>query len=104
MQPARRLHFLQFVLDADDALADHAPVGFDLGLTRSAEEAEAAALPLKVRPRSHQPAALVVEVGELDLQRSFAGFCAPSKNLQDQPGAIEHLGVPFLLEVALLHW
>ena len=40
---------------------------------------------------------------ELDLQGAFAGAGAPPENFQDQAGAIEHLGVPGLLEIALLH-
>ena len=103
MQPSRRLHLLQFGFEAHDAIADHAAVGLDLGLAGSAEEAEAAALAFEVGPRPHQPAALILEVRELDLKRAFLRFGATAENFEDQAGAVEHLGAPGLLEIALLH-
>ena len=39
---------------------------------------------------------------KLDLQRAFLGLGAAAEDFQDQPGAVEHLGVPGLLEIALL--
>src|SRR5882757_3613000 len=41
---------------------------------------------------------------ELDLQRTFLGLGAPAENLENQSGAVEHLGVPGFLEIALLDW
>src|SRR5688572_16314524 len=38
-----------------------------------------------------------------DLERALFRSRAPPEYLQDQAGAIEHLGVPRLLEIALLH-
>ncbi len=53
-------------------------------------------------PGPHQPAFLVVEVGELDLQPPFIGLRAVPEDLQDQACAVEHLGRPGLFQVALL--
>jgi hypothetical protein len=102
MQPPRRLHFLEFVLQPRDAIADQAAVGFDLGLAGAAHESESAALALQMGPRPHQPAALIIEMRQFDLQRTFLGLGAAAEDFQNQPGAVENLGVPRLLEIALL--
>ena len=103
MQPAGAHDLLELLADDVDALADQPPVGLDLRLAGAAEEAEAAALALEMGPGPHQPALLVVEMGELDLQPPFPRPRALAEDLEDQPGAVEHLGVPRRLEVALLH-
>ena len=103
MQLAGALDLVELGLDARDAVLDDAPVGFDLRLARPAEKAEAAALALKMRPGAHQPAFLVGEMRELDLQRAFARARAAAENFQDQAGAVDDFGVPGLLQIALLH-
>ncbi len=83
MQEARALHLLELLADDIDALADQPPVGLDLSLTGAAEKAEAAALTLKVGPRSDQPALLIDEMGELDLKAPFPRPRALSEDLED---------------------
>jgi hypothetical protein len=97
VEPARLLDLLELAAKLAHAGTDHAPVGLDLRLARTAEESEAAALALKVRPAAHQPALLVIEMGELDLQPAFGRCGAFAEDLQDQPGALE-----LFLQVALL--
>ena len=71
LQGAPALDSLELPLDANDALADEATIGLDLGLAGAAEKAEATALPLKVGPRANQAGALIFQVSELDLQRAL---------------------------------
>src|SRR5260370_23886501 len=103
MQAPRALDAFELGFDARDAFLDDSPVGLELGLARAAQTAESAALALEMGPRAHHPAFLIAQMRVLDLQRSFARMGALPENFQDQPGAVEHLGVPGLLEVALLH-
>ncbi len=100
---AAALHLVEAILDERDAFAQQAPVGFDLRFAGAAGEAEAATLPLKVGPRPHQPALLVVEVRKLDLQHALAGRGALAEDFEDKARAIEHLGLGFGFEIALLH-
>ena len=104
MQPPRRLHLPELVFEPRNAFADQPPVGLDLGFAGASHESETATLAFEMGPGSHQAAALIVEVRELDLQRAFLGLGAAAEDFQDQPGAVEHLGVPGLLEIALLNW
>ncbi len=94
---------VELLADRVDALLNEPPVGLDLGFARAAEEAIATALALEMGPASDKPALLVAEMGELDLQPSFSRPRPPAEDLEDQAGAIEHLGVPGLLQVALLN-
>ncbi len=103
VQMARAAHLLQLLLQPHDAVADQPPVSLDLRLAGAAEEAEAAALALQMGPGAHQPAALVLQMREFDLQRALAGARALAENIEDQAGAVDDLAVPGRLQVALLH-
>ena len=83
-------------------VADQPAVGLDLGLARAAEEAEAAALALEVGPAAHQPPRLIIEMGELDLQPPFRGRRPLAEDFEDQPGAVDHLGLGRRLQILLL--
>ena len=93
---------LELLPELRHAVADQPAVGLDLGLAGAAEEAEAAALALEVGPGPDQPARLIVEMGELDLKPALGGRGALAEDLEDQPGAVDHLGLGAVLEILLL--
>jgi hypothetical protein len=103
MESARAPHVIEFAANFCNALTYQPPVGFDLRLARAAQESEPAALALEMSPAPDQPAALVCEVCEFDLEAAFARTGAFAKNLQNEGGAIKYFCVPGLLEIALLH-
>ena len=94
---------LKVTLDLADARLDLAAVRLDLRLARAAEEAEAAALALKVRPGTDEAALLVVQVGKLDLQAPFPRLRPLAEDFEDKPGAVEDLRGPGFLKIALLY-
>ena len=103
MQGARAPHGLEIGTNSDDPIADLAPIRFDLGFSRPAQEPESAALALEMGPAAHEPASLVRQMRELDLELALAGSRAGSEYLKDQAGAVDDLAVPCLLEIALLY-
>jgi hypothetical protein len=102
VQGAGAAHLLQLELQLDDSVGDLAPVEFDLGFTGTAGAAGSAALALQVGPGAHQPRALVFEPRQFDLQLALGGAGSAGEDLQDQAGAVHHLGFPGLFQVALL--
>ena len=98
-----RFTVVELALQLADALADQPAVDFELALAGPAEEAEAAALALQMGPRPHQPRALIGERRQLDLQPAFMGAGARAEDFEDEAGAVDDLGLPLALEIALLH-
>ena len=62
------------------------------------------ALPFQVGPASNEPARLVIEMSKLDLQPPFRGRRPLAKNLENEAGAVDHLGASLFLQVLLLDW
>ncbi len=103
MQLARFADLVELALQADHLIVDGAAVGLDLGFTRAADKAKAAALAFKVGPGADKAGALIAEGGEFDLQHPFAGAGAVGENFEDQAGAVKQFDAPFLFKIALLH-
>src|SRR5512144_98504 len=103
VQRAGAAHLLELLAYALDPLADDAAVALDLSFARAAQEAEAAALALEVRPRAYQPALLIDEVSKLHLQAPFPRACPRAEDLKNESGAVENLGAPCGLQITLLH-
>ena len=102
MQRTRPLDLFQFALDPRHPVADQPAIGLDLGFAGTAEEAEAAALALEVGPAADQPAGLIVEMRELDLEPPFRGCRPLAENFEDQAGAVDHFGAGFVFQILLL--
>ena len=102
MQFAGSAHLVELAPKLAHACADHPPVRLDLRFAWAPQEAEAAALPLQVRPAAHEPALLIVEMRQLHLQPTFRGRGALAEYLQDQPRPVDDLALELLFQVALL--
>ena len=74
---------------------------FELRFARSAR-ADAAGLPLEVRPHAGQARQRVLELRQLDLQPRFARARAAREDVEDQLRAVHHLDAERLLEIAHL--
>ena len=93
---------LKLVFQLGDAVLDVAAVSLYLGFAGAADKAEATALTLKVGPGADQAALLVDKVGQFHLQSTLTGGRALTEDLEDQARAVQHLGLPGALEIALL--
>jgi hypothetical protein len=102
MQRARALYLVEFTANLRHPVADHASVGLDLRFARTAEEAEATALPLEVGPAPHQPARLIFEVCKLNLKLPLCSRRALAEDFEDEAGSVDHLGADFLFQILLL--
>ena len=81
---ARPLDLLQLFLQPGDAVADDAAVELELRLADAAR-ADAARLPLEVRPRARQARQHVLELRQLHLRARLAAARAPAKMSRISP-------------------
>ena len=103
MEAAGAADRIELAAQARHAIADQPAIRLDLGLARAAEKAETAPLALEVGPAADQPAGLVIEMRQLDLEPALGGARAFAEDLEDQAGAVDHLALQRSLEVTLLH-
>jgi hypothetical protein len=94
-------HLLDLAVQPVDALAHAAAVHLDLRLARAAR-ADAARLPLQVRPEPAQARQDVLVLGELDLELGLLGAGAAGEDVEDERRAVHDLAADLALEVALL--
>ncbi|MCY1173628.1 hypothetical protein D9M73_137950 [compost metagenome] len=91
----------QAPLDLPQANPQQAPVGFQLGFTRTAQ-ADTAFLPFKVSPAANQPRTHVLKLGQFDLQLAFMGTGALGENIENQTRAVDHATLENTFEVTFL--
>ena len=82
-------------------VADEPPVGLELRFAGAAR-ADAAGLPFEVLPHAGQARQRVLELRQLDLQPRFPRAGAAREDVEDQLGAVDHLALGRLLQVAHL--
>ena len=90
--------FLQVLPQQVDLPADHPTVRFDLLLPRTFHP-DAPLLLGQVRPESRQPRQHVLKLGQFDLRRSLGRPGAFRENMEDDPTALQHLDIQYLIDV-----
>ena len=103
LQVPGALDLREFARGADHPVQQHAAVGVDLALARTAEETAAAPRPLEMGPASYQAAAREGHRGQLDLEPAGMGLGARPEDFPDQGGPVDHLAAGSGFEIALLH-
>src|SRR5215469_10210713 len=103
MQRAGALYVFEFAPDLANALADQPAVDFELAFAGAAEKTKPAALALEMGPGANEARALIGQRRELDLEPPFIGASTGAKDLENEPGAVDDLGLPAPLQIALLH-
>jgi hypothetical protein len=104
--------FFQLALEEGDALADAAPIDFELRLARPAQadaagataSRRAARLARQVRPLPGEPRQAIFVLRQLDLQRAFFGVRVLGEDVQDERCAVEypHGVAENFLQIALM--
>src|SRR5690606_813902 len=76
-------HLLKVTAQAPHPLADHPPVGLNLGFARTAKEAKATALAFQVGPTAYRTALLINEVTQFNVKAACRSGSSFTKNFQD---------------------
>jgi len=104
MELAGALDLVELGLQARNPLFDQPPVGFELGFARASQKAESSALALEMGPGPHQPALFDRSNGRARLAACPSRVRARRPKISRiKPVRVEHLGVPGLFQIALLH-
>ncbi len=98
------MHVGQLALDERNSLAQLAPVGFELCLTRTAQTDAADRLARKVSPHTRQARHAVFQLRQFHLQAAFVGLRALGEDIENQRRAVDDLDVQLLFQIALLRW
>ena len=102
MERTRTFDVLQLPSKAGHPVADHPPVGFDLGFAGAAQKAESAALTFKVGPASNQPTRLIIQMSQFHLKAPFRRSGTFTEDFEDQPGPVDGLKARLVFKVSLL--
>ena len=102
VQAPRARHRRQVAPQPHDPFVDPPPVHFELRFARPADEPQAAALALEMRPAADQTAALIGQRCQFDLQPPFPRARSRSENFEDQRCPVERLHAPRAFEIAML--
>src|SRR4051812_30245028 len=71
MHPALRSDLIDLDLYAANSFPQVTPIGLNLGFAWTSQEAESAPLSSQMRPGTNQPAALIFQVRQLDLEAAL---------------------------------
>ena len=93
----------QLAAELGHPVSDHPPVSLNLGFTGPTQKAETAALPLKMRPASHQPPRLIIEMSDFNLQSPLGTHGAFAEYFEDKASPVYHFGVQGFFQIVLLH-
>jgi len=84
-----------------DSGAQEAAIAFELGFTRAAQ-ANTPFLALQMGPAAHQASRQMAQLGQFHLQLALEGTRTLGKNVEDEPGPVQHPTLDQRLQIALL--